>query len=178
MVIDALSVRCGNLTVPHDKVLLHITLLGLIRRAMVAFTPDANGDTSGHEGSYCRRFMSVVIDATPVRWVILTIVHSTLFNLLRWRRTMNTAFAAAYINWDTFQVSLERSWRWTMDTAFAAADINSNGNAFQVSLYIPFRGQEGSCQCRVRLVMIDVRGRRWREHCNTDRKLQKVAKHR
>ena len=62
---------------------------------------------------------------------------------------MDTAFAAADINWDTFQVSLERSWRWTMDTAFAAADINGNGDAFQVSLYIAFRGQgrqEGSCQ--------------------------------
>ena len=149
VVIDTLPVRCGSLTVSHDKILLHITLLGLIRRAMVAFTADADRNASRCEGSCYCRVRSIVIDATPVRWVVLTIVHSTLFNLLSWRRTMYTAFAAADIDWDAFQVSLERSWRWTMDTTFAAADINSNGDAFQVSLYIPFRGQgrkEGSCQ--------------------------------
>ena len=73
---------------------------------------------------------------------------------------MHAALAAADNNGDTLQFLPKGSWRRTVDTAFAAADINNNWDAFQVSLYIAFRGQEGSWQCRVSLVMIDVDGRR------------------
>ena len=91
---------------------------------------------------------------------------------------MHAAFAAADINRDTLQFLPERPRRRTINTAFPAADINSNWDALQVSLYIAFRGQEGSCQCEVSLMMIDVGGRRWRERYDTDRKLQRAARHR
>ena len=176
VVIDAR--RCGNLTVPHDKILLHITLLSLVGRTMVATTFDADRNATGCERSYCCIVRSVVIDVLLIRCEVLTLVHITLFSLRRWRRTIHAAFAGADINRNTFQFLPERSRRRTMDTAFAAADINSDWNAFQVSLYIAFRGQEGSCQCRVSLVMIDVGERRWGEHCNTNQRLQIVARHR
>ena len=55
--------RCGVLTLPHDKILLDRALLGVIRRAMVATTFDADRNASGCEGSYFREVRSVMIDA-------------------------------------------------------------------------------------------------------------------